>query len=132
MEYPRDVAIGREMAARIKTPAYASELHHSIEELRGMLAQSELVVGMRLHSLIFAASLGTPIVGISYDVKVDSFIKDSGAKYLIRLEKLTAEDLIRCIDGAAGDGRDAGAETRKQLIELEKKNAQCAGELLEA
>lgn len=131
MEYPRDVAIGKEVAAIIKTPAYASELHHSIEELRGMLASAELAVGMRLHSLIFAASLGTPIVGISYDVKVDSFIKDSGAKHLIRLEGLSADALIDNIDNAIKEGRGAGEETKKLLIELEKKNALCAKRLLD-
>ena len=130
MEYPRDVNIGLELASMIKTPAYASKEHHPIEELRGMLADAELVIGMRLHSLIFAASSGTPIVGLSYDVKVDSFIKDSGAKHLVRLEDLSAESLISNIDASIEEGRNAGEETRRHLIALEKENAGAAARLL--
>ena len=131
MEYPRDVNIGSELVSMIKTPAYASREHHPIEELRGMLAEAELVIGMRLHSLIFAASSGTPIVGLSYDVKVDSFIKDSGAKHLVRLESLSAESLIENIDAAISEGRNAGEETRRHLISLEKENARAAARLLQ-
>ncbi|MDO5441142.1 MAG: polysaccharide pyruvyl transferase CsaB [Bacillota bacterium] len=130
MEYPRDVEIGKEIAESLSIPCYVSTNKHPIEELRGMLAHADLVVGMRLHSLIFAASAGSPIIGISYDVKVDSFIKDSGAKRIIDVFNLTSEDLIKNIDLALSDGRAMGLETKVRLQELEKKNAEVAQRLL--
>ncbi|MBR6025521.1 MAG: hypothetical protein IK069_02075, partial [Firmicutes bacterium] len=66
----------------------------------------------------------------SYDVKVDSFIKDSGAKHLVRLEDLSAESLIKNIDASIEEGRNAGEETRRHLIALEKENAGAAARLL--
>ena len=130
MEYPRDVEIGEIIGRKIKVPHYVSSLHHPIEELRGMLASAELVVGMRLHSLIFAAAGGSPIVAISYDVKVDSFVKDSGAKRLIALKDLTANRLIENIDLAISDGRAMGEETKKKLQKLEIINSDMAEKLL--
>ncbi len=130
MEYPRDVEIGEKIASHLDVPHYVSSKHHSIEELRGMLGEADLVVGMRLHSLIFAASGGAPIVGISYDVKVDSFIKDSGSKWLVDIKNLTAEALIKDIDLAISAGRAMGEETKKRLQTLEIINSDMAGKLL--
>lgn len=47
----------------------------SIEEKILCIKKSKLMVGMRLHALIFAASVNTPMIGISYDPKIDSFLK---------------------------------------------------------
>lgn len=44
-----------------------------VRAVKGIIARSSLVVGMRLHSLIFAASEGVPFVPIVYDPKVSSF-----------------------------------------------------------
>lgn len=44
-----------------------------VRAVKGVIARSSLVVGMRLHSLIFAASEGVPFVPIVYDPKVSSF-----------------------------------------------------------
>ena len=34
----------------------------------------DVLVGVRLHSLIYAAVMGVPMIGVSYDPKVDSFL----------------------------------------------------------
>lgn len=44
-------------------------------DLIGLSAGAQFVLGMRLHSLIYAASAGTPILGISYDPKIDAFCR---------------------------------------------------------
>jgi polysaccharide pyruvyl transferase CsaB len=36
--------------------------------------QCQIVIGMRLHSLIYAANLQIPMIGISYDPKIDHFL----------------------------------------------------------
>lgn len=46
---------------------------------KGLVARCSLVVGMRLHSLIFAAGTGVPFVPITYDPKVASFASEMGA-----------------------------------------------------
>ncbi len=130
MEYPKDIAIGNKVGAMLSVPCRVCREKYSAEELRGMLSAMDLVCGMRLHSLIFASSGGSPIVGISYDVKVDSFVKDSGSRRCIDLEDLTAEELIKYIDEAVEGGRSRAEETRLRLREMENINGEAAERLL--
>ncbi len=44
-------------------------------ELLSVFSQLDLVIGMRLHSLIFALLNKVPMLGLSYDPKVASFMK---------------------------------------------------------
>jgi polysaccharide pyruvyl transferase CsaB len=50
----------------------------SASELCGLMSRSEFVIGTRLHMLIFAASMGIPMVGIAYDPKISAFLEYIG------------------------------------------------------
>ncbi len=43
-------------------------------EILGVLTRTELVLAMRLHLLIYGAAAGKPLLGISYDKKVDAML----------------------------------------------------------
>jgi polysaccharide pyruvyl transferase CsaB len=60
----------------------------------------DLVIAVRLHALIFAATMGVPFLGISYDPKVDSLLG--------RLGKAPAGQ-IGCVDGHDLAGRIVAA-----------------------
>ena len=49
----------------------------SIEEKMSMINQSDALIGMRLHALIFSALTYTPFVALSYDPKIDAFVQIS-------------------------------------------------------
>lgn len=51
----------------------AAETEHPYEMLREV-SRCRLLIGMRLHSLIYAASQAVPLLGISYDPKIDHFL----------------------------------------------------------
>ncbi len=44
-----------------------------IEEKIAVIGQSKLLIGQRLHSLIFSAIEHTPFIALSYDPKIDAF-----------------------------------------------------------
>ena len=39
----------------------------------GITKRLEMIIAMRLHSLIYAATQGIPMVGIVYDPKIEGF-----------------------------------------------------------
>jgi len=43
-----------------------------------MIGESAMVVGMRLHSLVLAASCGVPFTSIEYDIKIGGFMDHMG------------------------------------------------------
>ena len=130
IEEPSDVAIGREIAAMLDCPSYVCTKRHNADVIIGMLGRMKLVCGMRLHSLIFATAGGAPVVGISYDVKVDSFIKDIGSDSCIGVAELNADALKQLIDDRLAAGEKDALAKRSQLIELERLNGRAAAKLL--
>lgn len=46
------------------------------EQFLSLMGNFDLLIGMRLHALIFAAVMELPFVAVSYDPKIDGFIKD--------------------------------------------------------
>ncbi len=44
------------------------------KEMLSIIGCMDVLVGVRLHSLIYAAVMGVPMIGVSYDPKVDSFL----------------------------------------------------------
>jgi L-malate glycosyltransferase len=89
-----------------------------------------LVVGMRLHSLIFATVGGAPVIGISYDIKVDSFIRDIGSAACLPLNQLSANMLKEQIDLINEAGFRQAPEAAARLRLGEQININSVKELL--
>ncbi len=50
----------------------------SLENLNTLISSLDLMIGMRLHSLILSAGLGVPIIAAEYDPKVHGFMEEIG------------------------------------------------------
>lgn len=59
------------------------------------VSRCHLILGMRLHSLIYAANQRVPLIGISYDPKIDHFLKRLDSAPIGSSESLVPADLTR-------------------------------------
>jgi polysaccharide pyruvyl transferase CsaB len=130
IERPKDTDVGSRIAARCSVPCYVCSKPHSAEISIGMLGSMRLVVGMRLHSLIFATAGGAPVIGLSYDVKVDGFLRDIGCDRCLPVSELTFEALKNEIDRLMSEAQIAATEKRDELRRLESENIKAAEKLL--
>ncbi|MBQ3920700.1 MAG: polysaccharide pyruvyl transferase family protein, partial [Firmicutes bacterium] len=130
IERPKDTDVGSRIAARCSVPCYVCSKPHSAEISIGMLGSMRLVVGMRLHSLIFATAGGAPVIGLSYDVKVDGFLRDIGCDRCLPVSELTFEALKNEIDRLMSEAQIAATEKRDELRLLESENIKAAEKLL--
>lgn len=110
-------------------PYYNIEEALPTELSLGIMERMKLVVSMRLHGLIFAAGVGTAVVGISYDPKVTAFMRCVESSCEV-LEDLSAEILCEHIDLELEKGTSHAKERVKRLRDLESKNTDLARELL--
>ncbi|WP_341322362.1 polysaccharide pyruvyl transferase CsaB [Solibacillus sp. FSL H8-0523] len=62
-----------QMAQMVPEKTLVAPGNLTIEEKIAIIGQADLLIGMRLHSLIFAAIQTTPFIAISYDPKIDAF-----------------------------------------------------------
>lgn len=70
---------------------FESDYHKILE----ILNEAQAVIGMRLHSLIFATLTHTPFLALSYSQKVDAFVKSLEMdRYLFTWETLSVSQLI--------------------------------------
>ena len=62
--------------AAMEEPSYLLEEPCAPREMMAVLGQAKLCLAMRLHTLIFAARMAVPTLGLVYDPKVESFLAE--------------------------------------------------------
>lgn len=90
-----------------------------------LMRKFDLVVAMRLHALIFALKVGVPVMGLTYDAKVEHVLRQFGQPILI-LPKDQDEGEIKSkwLDTASAGLQDLG-----KLRDLARSNAESAKKL---
>lgn len=133
IEFPSDLTPARMIADRLHCPHYMIERRLPIEETIGMLARMKTVIGIRLHSLMFSAGRGVPVIGMSYDIKVDGFLKYIGSRTCIQIEEVTADKLCPLIDECVSGKLDEEVRATAALLrEREHENSRGAAALIQA
>ena len=131
IEYPSDLMPAEILGGKLKCPHYMVTQRQSIETTIGILSRMKAVIGIRLHSLMFSAAAGVPVIGMSYDIKVDGFLKYIGSRTCIPLREVTAAQLIPLIDECVSGSLDGEVrQTAAMLRERERQNVCAACELL--
>ena len=102
MQRPRDVEAADAVAARLDG-ATVVRGPFGPREMLALAGGLDLLVGMRLHALIFAAAQGVPIVPVAYDRKVAALAQELGDEAPLPVEGLDARALAARIDAAAAD-----------------------------
>ena len=78
----------------MRNDAYLVEGRYTPGEVLDMMGRMDMTVGVRLHSLIFSAIQGVPLVGISYDPKIDGFLSRLGMRAAGSISDVDLGDLL--------------------------------------
>ncbi len=89
--YNEDLELINEINQNIGDDAFYYKERLSTNEAYDIIKDMNLLVGVRLHSLIFAASAGVPFVAVSYDHKVDHFAESVNMNVACSIENIDTE-----------------------------------------
>lgn len=98
-------------ACKLIDGAQLFEYTSDFKTLKSIICSARLVVGMRLHSLIFAASESVPFVSFSYDPKVDSFAKSMQIESRVKVGETSSLEISKIIVNAISN-----SEITRQLL----------------
>ena len=88
-----------------------------------MINQSDALIGMRLHALIFSALTYTPFVALSYDPKIDAFVQISEQEVVGHVAKndWTTDSLYEQILSTLENGENETIRLQRIMKPLQKR-----------
>ena len=136
-ERENDVAVAERVRSSMRSPGAARLLPDcSPESLYSAIGQCDVILGMRLHALVFAFLNRRPFVALNYDPKVSEFLRAAGTLDLAT--DITAVDsgrvaalLERALSESARFAEPLDG-LRQDLARLARENACIAIKLLDA
>ena len=108
--------------------AYLADVGGDIEKTLAIVRSAEAVISMRFHALIFAAVFGIPMLGISIDPKIRSFLNDiyDGDTYTVESKDFSKDMLIEKFNNLIADKENIKNKISRKtegLCEKAKENA---------
>lgn len=136
LHYPDDLNFSKKVKERMKhqNACHIVGGEYNVDEIKGLVGRCELMLAMRLHALIYAVTELTPIVGLSYDPKVQAHLEGLEINESVDIEDFTPEDLVEQVLSAYTKRTESRSKLKKQrshLQVLNQRNVDHIFELLE-
>ncbi|MCL2664044.1 MAG: polysaccharide pyruvyl transferase CsaB [Defluviitaleaceae bacterium] len=120
-----DTAVSKKIISLMDRPARLIETAPGIEgnnRIRYLTGCAEFVLGMRLHTLIYAVNGGVPVIGIVYDPKILHLLGTFNLRYHMPVSQAKAETLIGFADEIIAE-RDKISSAINLVVPAEKEKA---------
>lgn len=136
MHYPEDLEISMEIAKKSNSSnCYVIKNKYGVEDMMGIINKLELIIAMRLHSLIYAATQAVPMIGLVYDPKVDGLLEMIDIDAKCDAEKVDLVELCSLIEQVwrnKGNIKKSLTDKRKELREKALDNVKMVIEILKS
>ena len=131
MKFPEDIRAAQSTVELMKNSATVLDDEFTTQEILSLVGCMDVLIGVRLHALIFAGVMNVPMLGISYDPKIERFLDSIGEKPLGTLSDVTAQKIFdETLMKLSTPKNSRDDKLLKQLGDLARMNAKLAVELI--
>jgi polysaccharide pyruvyl transferase CsaB len=134
LHFPSDLSVAEDIASKMKHTPFIIRNMYDIDKTLGIIKKLDMVLGMRLHALIYAVSLSVPVIGLIYDPKVQGFLEYVGQPSAGNVANLEFENLKQLIDKVWNNRETISRQLEENNNLLKQKayeNAEIAVRLLQ-
>ncbi|MFA5367026.1 MAG: polysaccharide pyruvyl transferase family protein [Dehalococcoidia bacterium] len=132
--YDNDIEVMEQVASYMKhgDEACIQSVVPEADDFVKMAGESSLVIGMRLHSLILASAVGTPVIGLEYMPKVRGYMDSIGqSKYCLDLNTLTGDKLTACVQDILENYTSISSDIVTRVSQLQRVARESLKEIFE-
>lgn len=119
----RDAIYGIVKNTKNKNVIHVIKNEYTPQDLKGIIGQCDLFIGMRMHATIASTSMLVPTVGIAYSHKMHGIIGNmlEQEKYVLNIDELEYETLISKINDAWERKEMIKRELETKIPEIKNK-----------
>jgi polysaccharide pyruvyl transferase CsaB len=121
MHNPGDLIVIESVVSKMKGKGYVIRKKYDVSQTMGIISKMEFLIGMRLHALIFAASLGIPIIGLVYEPKIEGFLQYVNQPSAGYVQHLEFDKLKELVDEFWHKRSEIAEQLKKDIIILKQK-----------
>ncbi len=132
LQFPADMLVAQKVLEQMQDTRDTLVLQQgfSAKEYLAIISNCHLLIGMRLHALVFAALANVQFLAVSYDPKVDRFVNSMGGKAVGKIETVQAETMCQAATEAWDNKPVEQTEKINSLREQARRNIRRAIDLL--
>lgn len=119
--YEEDMAVSKAIAERLGDIGHCLKEKYLSEDMLSIIGNMDVLVGVRLHSLIYAGVMGVPMIGVSYDPKCTAFLRSVGMEKMSAKDEFTAEKFKAEFEHTVQNRESLAGTVSGKIRELVKK-----------
>ena len=114
--YKNDTKIYEDIHEFTDSHVYFINNKYNSDEFMSILQNIDMLVGSRLHSLIFSLVAEIPFIGVSYDPKIENFMDMISMKPVCSMSTFSSEVIIDAVEAL----EDQYAVKKLEVLEAKK------------
>lgn len=133
MQNPNDTSISIDCIKQMSQKGYMIKGDYSFTDIMTVASKATLVIGMRLHLLMYGANVAIPVIGLVYDPKITAYLDYLQQSFTIDTRMVTSKKICDMADEIFGDYKNISSALDikvKMLKDLSKENARIAVKLI--
>ncbi len=135
MQYPDDIPILKNAAARMNHSSNIVRVKLNVLQTYELVSKMHVMLGMRLHALIFSAVNAVPMVGLVYDPKIQGFLDCINQPSAGDVRQLDYNNLLKLTEQVWKEHDELSRQLITKIPALQEKareNAKVAVELIDS